>query len=411
MGRYSNESVVVRKSLFIIGIAAYLLCVMGCMHYRDSYFVSTRGDLRKIKTQNRYTVVDLKHKTTTANADIVQSNTYEMQFSNESLKRFQPDVFSDDGIRFVVNWRLMPSDDSGIPSLISLLAFHLISTSERNVRYTVDVLDNPDARTSVDMCSKYDSATAILPVPTPLLFYIGDAAAPEGNEDFTAFTKHYIKSFLNPDGVHNSRISIHNEIYAYAIATALKKMEDDGLIKDIRAKHEKTNEVLQQTLDDKFEIEDFRKDGNCEYRYAFTLKRRGGGGISLKDSREVRRALRLMIRDDYKLSYPDVPIASLIVDFPEFSQRGGIIKGRAAVLSLNVKSLRYDPHARKGEIHICIGENQLEDARLYARKNIASLVRDKNIALDAREIPPAATFYLSGEAVKDDILEITFKTE
>ena len=61
MGRYSNESVVVRKFLFIIGIAAYLLCVMGCMHYRDSYFVSTRGDLRKIKTQNRYTVVDLKH--------------------------------------------------------------------------------------------------------------------------------------------------------------------------------------------------------------------------------------------------------------------------------------------------------------------------------------------------------------
>jgi hypothetical protein len=168
---------------------------------------------------------------------------------------------------------------------------------------------------------------------------------------------------------------------------------------------------LISILDDKFEIEDFRKDGNCEYRYAFTLKRRGGGGISLKDSREVRRALRLMIRDDYKLSYPDVPIASLIVDFPEFSQRGGIIKGRAAVLSLNVKSLRYDPHARKGKIHIRIGENQLEDARLYARENIASLVRDKNIALDAREIPPAATFYLSGEAVKDDILEITFKTE
>ena len=99
-----------------------------------------------------------------------------------------------------------------------------------------------------------------------------------------------------------------------------------------------------------------------------------------------------MIREDYQASFPDSDYRSLVVELPEFSLRGNRIAGRAAVLSLAVESLRYDPHTRLGTMRLRIGENQFADARRYARRNIESLVRDKNVALDARAIPSSATF-------------------
>ena len=286
-------------SLSITSLAVLIFSIAGCVHYRDTHFVLIKGESRKIKTQNRYSLVDLKHKMKTANADIAQGNTYEMQFSNENLKRFQPDVFSDDGIRFVVNSRMLKVDNSNsFAQILLFVTLHTTSSAEHRWQYVIDVLDNPDAKAVVESHCKYDQAFSLLPIPTPLLFYMGDAAVPEGKEDFSVFTRHYVGA-----DCHNARMDNSSEIYAYTLAVALKKMEDDGLIKDLRGKREKTNEILLQTFDEKFEIEDFCKDGNCEYRYAFRLKRRGGNGISLRDSWEARQTLRLMIRDDYKLSY------------------------------------------------------------------------------------------------------------
>jgi hypothetical protein len=62
-------------------------------------------------------------------------------------------------------------------------------------------------------------------------------------------------------------------------------------------------------------------------------------------------------------------------------------------------------------MRVRIGENHFEASRRYARKNIETIVRDKNIALDARDIPPAAVFYLLEEKIDGHILELTFRTE
>ena len=126
--------------------------------------------------------------------------------------------------------------------------------------------------------------------------------------------------------------------------------------------------------------------------------------------RELRKVLRSLIRDDYVASFPDAA-KSVIIDFPEYSLRNGILSGKSIALTFAVESLRYDSNRRAGTMRVRIGDNQLQDARGYLRRNIQSLARDKNIALDGSEIPPSAKIYLENESLKNGILEITFKTE
>ena len=122
-------------------------------------------------------------------------------------------------------------------------------------------------------------------------------------------------------------------------------------------------------------------------------------------------SLRTIVREDYAATFPDVAAESIVMDFPEFSLRDGEVRGKVVALSLTVESLRYDPYVRLGVMRVRVGENQFEEARRYARRNIESLVRDKNVALDGKDIPPTATFYLRDEVFKGNILEISFKAE
>ena len=200
------------------------------------------------------------------------------------------------------------------------------------------------------------------------------------------------------------------ETLAYAIAALLKKMEDNGLITETNNKHTERNETLQNPVSDKYEIIEFSKDNDCVYRYSFDLKRRDGGTVEVRESRELKKILRTMIREDYLLSFPDAS-RSVVIDFPKFSLQNGSVVGKAVALTFSVASLEYDPHRRTGVVRIGIGENQFEDARKYARKNIESIARDKNIALEADKIPPVAQFYLEGEKLDGGMLEISFRVE
>ena len=211
-------------------------------------------------------------------------------------------------------------------------------------------------------------------------------------------------------GNNDSYISGSKEVLAYAIAALLKKMEDDGLIAEVNNKHADRNETLQNSVSDKYEIVEFGKDDDCAYRYSFALKRRDSSSVTVHESRELKKILRAMIREDYLLSFPDAS-RSVVIDFPRFSLQNGRVVGNAVALTFSVASLQYDPHRRTGVVRIGIGENQFEDARKYARKNIESIARDKNIALEANKIPPTSQFYLEGETLNGGILEISFRVE
>lgn len=79
---------------------------------------------------------------------------------------------------------------------------------------------------------------------------------------------------------------------------------------------------------------------------------------------------------------------------------------------VQIKTLNYNPHTRKGCITVEFDSGCYAEARLWARGNIETLARDKNVALQTGIIPAAAKFYLGAERVKEgNILEIEFETE
>lgn len=79
---------------------------------------------------------------------------------------------------------------------------------------------------------------------------------------------------------------------------------------------------------------------------------------------------------------------------------------------IQIKTLNYDPNTRKGHITVEFDSGYYAEARLWARENIETLARDKNVALQTGEIPSEAKFYLGAERVKEgNLLEIEFETE
>ncbi len=399
-------------SAFIL-LSALISCVVGCMHQRTAYFVSVEGGIKPIVTRNRYTLVDAKHKAETANVDVMSGSTFGMRFTNGGLRKFQPNVFSDDGIRVMLDYKLLNrtsgSSLGAVPFMFTLGVLPLFNHWESRSRCTLNVLDNPDARMSFERYDSGESATTMFS-PLSFLFYNGDADVPDSMANHSVLQMHTRYCHMINDANTDVYVSGSEEVLAYAIAALLKKMEDSGLITEVNNKHIDRNETLQNSVSDKYEIVEFNKDDDCAYRYSFVLKRRDSSSVAVWESRELKKILRAMIREDYLLSFPDAA-RSVVIDFPKFSLQNGRVVGKAVALTFSVASLQYDPHRRTGVLRIGIGENQFEDARKYARKNIESIARDKNIALDANKIPPSAVFYLEEEKLNGGMLEISFRVE
>lgn len=412
MGRNPDKSKVMKRFSPSGILAIILLCSAGCMHKRYSVFGTIGGEMQKVATRNRYMLVGVKYEGGSASADVAQGNLQSQLLTNETLKNLQTEVFSDDGIRFMLRSTRLPRVEPFPWTIFTYMCscgvLPLCGSSEWGEHLVIDVLDNPDARTTLDMHVRNDTSLSLWS-PTPLLCYLGDATPLDGSEMPLSVSRHSV-SFIN-DASSSMHVNTYEGARAYLLAVALKNMEDDGLIDGPRNRKVKNHATHSNNIDKKFEIVAFRKDDNCEHRYVFTLRCRNKASVSLKDSRELKKSLRSMIREDYLASFPDANADSLIVDFPEFSIRDGLVSGQSVVLSLSVESLRYDSSMRRGTMRVRIGENQLADVREYARRNIESLVRDKNIALDASDIPPVTTFYLLDEKSDGYVLEITFKTE
>lgn len=160
-----------------------------------------------------------------------------------------------------------------------------------------------------------------------------------------------------------------------------------------------------------YSVERFERISDNEFAYAFRLRLKDGADAGLSAMDRVKRELRATIAEDYVAAHGG-RTADVQVDFPVFTLKDAVIEGRAEVMRIEVASLRYDPQAQKGVIAVKIGSNRFEDARLWVRKNIETLAKDKNVALTTGKIPPAARFYLGAERVRDgNILEIEFETE
>ena len=149
-----------------------------------------------------------------------------------------------------------------------------------------------------------------------------------------------------------------------------------------------------------------------DFSYRFELKLMKNIDWSLQTIKAVKQDFRKNIKDDYSESFTGTSVASLFVEFPAFDFSDGRLEGCAVVMNMVVKSMNYDPLARKGHLSVVVNSNQFEETRKWIRKNIETVARDKNIALTTGRVPPAARFYLGREELKGgNVLEIEFRTE
>jgi len=154
------------------------------------------------------------------------------------------------------------------------------------------------------------------------------------------------------------------------------------------------------------------RETGSEFVYKFSLELTGNVVDPLESFLGIKQKLRTYVRDMYAGANNVSDINSVKVDFCDESISDKLITGRAVVLTMAPVALSYDANARLGRLSVRFNASQYEDARAWARKNIETLARDKNIALVTGVIPPVARFYSLSESLKDgNILEIEFKTE
>ena len=151
-----------------------------------------------------------------------------------------------------------------------------------------------------------------------------------------------------------------------------------------------------------------REDENA-FTYLFKLRFNGDENIAAIPE-DVKRELKSYVVEDYAESFSDADVRSLRVDFNVVKIDDGIVEGRVSVVKIDVVSFSYSPRTRTGKISVMFDNDQQQIARSYVARNIATLVRDKNIALVTGEVPPEATVRIEGETLKEGgILDVLFK--
>ncbi len=412
-----------RKHLFFAIIAIALsFGISGCQHNRTCLMVAVEDLGPQIATQNKYKLVGIVYGLTI---------TKEFKYNKEAekyaedarriLKAAQPQTFADDGIPFVIRHTTdSPQNHEYLGHIMLYTLFLPVIWAAKDINpneFIVDVLDNPDARSSFKVQGRWDHAITVLPSPVLPLCFWGDASFPNEPSACRKFTHHSYGFMADINGIleYGDKIGRNvlrsfgiNYPVAYGIAVRLKQMEDAGHIDASRHKELKDKKSI---TDHDFQLLEFRREEGDGYKYVFKLKSRNGR-VSIRQSNAVQNELQTMIYNDYTASFPKENRTVLAVDFKEYALEDGVINGRAHVLSLKVLSLEYDKSTRTGVMRIRFAPGQMEDARKYLRRNIESVAKDKNIALliDV-EIPPTATYYLLDETVNDGILSIKFKTE
>lgn len=408
-----------RKRGLALAVAASCMALLpGCVHQRSSMLVAVEDLGPLIETKHRYALV--------AGGEVSWEAQDQLAQINRNLQKAQPNVFAPDGIPFVRSgnfWGRVPRHDDTTWTIVfipTLVLPVMSSGAESGSTCTIDVLDNPDAHASFTAKARRDTAFALLS-PLPMLCYPGTAGFEDEPESCRTYSSHAVSLMGGSPVVEygdtiddfGSGLKVwgFNSVDAYGIAVLLKRMEDAGQIDASRCRTQQTKrQMTDSPASEGFELVDMRKDAGRGYGYSFVLKSRSGN-VSLGESRKIQQELREMIRNDFSASFPAANRAVLVVDFTKYALVDGELRGTASVLPMDVVSFVYDKHTRKGSMKIRVEAALLEDARKYCRRSIESIVRDKNIALQAGEVPPAAQFTLRDETVKDGILEIAFKTE
>ena len=387
---------------------------------------------------------------------------------NDTAKRKFPGVFADGGIPIILKEELECNNGPNI--ILGPLPLFLPipdRQSQRMIRRdTVEIAGTPTLQSSFTLQTKYDNSTSFW-LPTAFLCFMGSGSDAE-NPHFDAHLRTFCKVNA-PVTFHETIASAELDITIRAVASKLKQAEDAGMItsdvidkalvykrqldakrreeteqawrRDIALKARQAEDrkrrefetrqrqlalqqkrretAIGQTLQHPqqspaahqapYRIHYLAREKDSDFAYAFTLEL--SGEASIETFFGIQAVFANEVLSAYQMEYQKADVSTLHVVVKPALLEGRIV-GRAEVLTIMPVSLSYNPNTRHGRLAVRYSQCQYEEAREWARKNIETLARDKNISLVTGRPPPDARYYSLGETVKDgNILEIEFKTE
>ena len=383
----------------IIAIAAFVFA-QGCMSERKSAVPMVDDIGADVSTRYRYRLSCVykgeKSETVKLRGDLLAS--------------CYPSVFSDNGLPIVLRIQFNEFESSGawttLLSLCSLSVIPGITHWETTFNCAVELADESDGKAAFDLVNVFEQACSIL-VPSGFFVYTGDKKVP-GRRVFSE-NRQYINSgneIYDPSdfvGFVRNNVPFRRAL-AYAVAVKIKELEDSGRIDAMLGKKGKQRSSAPQ-----HNVIRLDRESNGGYSFAIDMM----GSLANKEAavQAVLSEFAESVKEEYKDAFPSADATSLSVAFHNLKIEGMRISGRAAVLTIKPLSLIYDPHTRRGKLSVRFNPGQREEVREWARKNIETLARDKNIALVTGQLPPAATYYSLGEKVDGNVMEIEFKTE
>lgn len=429
----------------------------------------------EVRTRYRYTIHEggLDYQLWLKGSNHARQHKYFDFSKNSDYSKTCPDVFIDDGIPIVVEsrdtknetwdpfgYRSSVATSENVPKrLMYLLCLGLVPATygnESETRYTIRFLTGSSASDSFMGFKREDTcfSPAFYMGPYPLLFYNG---VPDMNGFDAQTIRKEDSSGIGSGGCLGilKKSALEREVIALAVASKLKRMEDAGQITEAMwyqvlearktrnaniaeiaskrmgdemarrlagqiqqtstaQKHPQSIQVVREIVREpkpqkpEYSLESLMWDKDSDYACSFVIKM--NGECSLDTFFEVQESVERKIRNGYCRNHRNANRESLVVDVRP-NLEDGLITGRAVVLTISIASGHYDANTRCGKLAVKFNAGQAEEARAWIRKNIETLARDKNIALTAGQLPPAATYYSLGEKIDGNVMEIEFKTE
>lgn len=226
-----------------------------------------------------------------------------------------------------------------------------------------------------------------------------------GNEKRALGSATVLNLFSQPDN-NFSCGELMQRALAYGVAVKLKELEDSGKIDAMLKK--KTADVSTAP---KHNIVRLDRDSNKNFSYGFELELLENPADSKKVWQAVLQDFAKSLKEDYVDAFPSVDIASLEVSFSCFKRDGLRLSGSAQVLTLKPISLEYNPYNRRGTMSVRFAEGQVSEASAWIRRNVKTLVRDKNIALTSGSLPTEGKFAITNEKIDGNVMTIEFMVE
>lgn len=436
---YHYHTTFVGNVVFLILVS--IICA-GCFTSKRVCVTTDVSELDNgVRTVNKYEIV---RKNLAYSKNINSADTAVLSM-NATAKRMFPGVFADGGIPITISedieYKSGPNVILGPIPLILPIPDRQSQTFVR--KEALALAAAPEVKMAFNVLTKHDFSTSFW-LPTALLCFSGSG----GEQGKPCFDAH-ARAFCNPNArvaPAEERESAEQSIEIGAIASRLKEMEVSGLITaDVIAKSvvyrrrldEKRREeaekarqrvatlkpkepkaripqthrepvIATETSTPPYRVEYLKRDEGSDFAYRFALVL--NGEASTQTFFVIHKMFADEVRSAYCREYPNADSDSLWVSVSHHMENGRI-EGRAEVLTIIPVSLSYNADSRRGKLAVRFKTGQAEEAREWARKNIETLARDKNIALVTGQLPPEATYYSLGEKIEGNVIEIEFKTE